>query len=85
MRAICKFSLSLSRVFPTSVCVCVSVCQVLTSCLSLSLSHTMAGVGREDFMKLMQHSEIPGPERYVVLLYTHHILNLTMSWSEKVL
>ena len=45
------------------VLVCVGVCQGLTGCLSLSLPHTMAGVGREDFMKLMQHSEIPGPER----------------------
>lgn len=36
----------------------------LTSLSPLLLS----GVSREDFVKLMQHSEIPGPERYAISL-----------------
>ena len=48
------------------VCVCVCVCGVSKELSGFNyIPPTLSGVSREDFMKLMQHSEIPGPERYV--------------------
>ena len=39
-----------------------------------------SGVGRDDFLKLMQHSEIPGPERCVhvhaYMFYMQYMYNV---------
>jgi hypothetical protein len=54
------------------VCVCVCVCGVSKELSGFNyIPPTLSGVSREDFMKLMQHSEIPGPERAVLMNLMH--------------